>query len=318
MNDRTPPKLELSPPDLSAYAEGNGGFPYTLSFAASEPGPHVLLSALVHGNELCGAIALDSLLQEGLRPKRGRLTFCFANIEAFHAFDPKRPEASRFVDEDFNRLWDLSTLDGPRQSKELRRARELRPLYETVDFLLDVHSMQNPTAPLGLCGPTAKGAAMARALEYPAYVVADAGHAAGRRLRDFAEFSDDASHRNSLLVECGQHWEAASAGVAMTMTARFLELHGLVDQTFVAKHSPAPLEEKQKVIEITHAITVRTDNFRFVNSFKGMEVIAKQGTTLGFDNDEAVTTPYDDCVLIMPSRRLLKGQTAVRLGRFVA
>jgi hypothetical protein len=31
-----------------------------------------------------------------------------------------------------------------------------------------------------------------------------------------------------------------------------------------------------------------------------------------------VTTPYDDCVLIMPSRRLDKGQTAVRLGRYVA
>jgi len=31
-----------------------------------------------------------------------------------------------------------------------------------------------------------------------------------------------------------------------------------------------------------------------------------------------VRTPYDDCVLIMPSRRLVKGQTAVRLGRYVA
>ena len=28
--------------------------------------------------------------------------------------------------------------------------------------------------------------------------------------------------------------------------------------------------------------------------------------------------PYDDCVLVMPSRRLGPGLTAVRLGRFVA
>jgi hypothetical protein len=28
-------------------------------------------------------------------------------------------------------------------------------------------------------------------------------------------------------------------------------------------------------------------------------------------------TPYDDCVLIMPTRRPRRGETAVRLGRFV-
>jgi hypothetical protein len=31
-----------------------------------------------------------------------------------------------------------------------------------------------------------------------------------------------------------------------------------------------------------------------------------------------VRTPYDNCVLIRPSRRLAKGQTAVRLGRFLS
>jgi len=34
------------------------------------------------------------------------------------------------------------------------------------------------------------------------------------------------------------------------------------------------------------------------------------------DGGQAICTPYDDCVLIMPSRRLAPGQTAVRLGRF--
>ena len=36
------------------------------------------------------------------------------------------------------------------------------------------------------------------------------------------------------------------------------------------------------------------------------------------DGDREVRTPYDDCVLVMPSKRLYRGQTAVRLGRFVA
>ena len=42
---------------------------------------------------------------------------------------------------------------------------------------------------------------------------------------------------------------------------------------------------------------------------------AEVGKMLG---DVPVATPYDHCVLIMPSKRLQRGQTAVRLGRFVA
>ena len=46
-------------------------------------------------------------------------------------------------------------------------------------------------------------------------------------------------------------------------------------------------------------------------------MIPQAGTVIARDGGRAVATPYDDCVLIMPSRRLDKGATAVRLGRFV-
>jgi hypothetical protein len=58
--------------------------------------------------------------------------------------------------------------------------------------------------------------------------------------------------------------------------------------------------------------------FRFARVFTGLEVIAKAGTLIGWDGDREVRTPYDNCVLVMPSKRLYRGQTAVRLGRFVA
>jgi hypothetical protein len=47
-----------------------------------------------------------------------------------------------------------------------------------------------------------------------------------------------------------------------------------------------------------------------------MEVIPKAGTLIANDGKDEIRTPYDDCVLIMPSRRTAVGQTAVRLGRF--
>ncbi|HEX6979903.1 MAG TPA: M14 family metallopeptidase [Alphaproteobacteria bacterium] len=309
--------IELTPPDISAYRKGNTGIDYVTRFDSGVPGPHVLVTALVHGNELCGAIALDFLLRSGVRPQRGILTLAFCNVAAFESFDRQNPTASRFIDEDFNRLWSPDVLDGPRRSIELARARELRPVVEAADFLLDIHSMQHATAPLLLCGPLDKGRAFARAVAYPALVVSDSGHAAGRRMRDYGGFSDPRSPKNALLVECGQHWEVASAAVAKETLLRFLHHLGILPPDFVAANLPAQPPGPQRVIEVTDAITIRTDHFTFAADYKGLEVIPKRDTIIAQDGDEPVRTPYDDCVLIMPSRRLSKGQTAVRLGRFV-
>jgi predicted deacylase len=110
--------VELATPDIGRYSAGNTGIPYCASFEAAVPGPHLLITALVHGNEICGAVALDFLLRNEIRPTRGTLSLCFVNTEAFARFDPAQPEASRFVAEDMNRLWDARTLDGPVETPE--------------------------------------------------------------------------------------------------------------------------------------------------------------------------------------------------------
>jgi predicted deacylase len=308
--------IELTPPDLSPYRHGNAGVEYVTRFDSGVPGPHVLVTALVHGNELCGAIALDFLFRAGIRPLRGILTLAFCNIAAFSRFDRANPTASRFIDEDFNRVWSPDVLNSSRQSAELARARELRPIVAAADYLLDIHSMQHATAPLLLCGPLEKGRSFARAIGYPEIVVSDEGHAAGRRMRDYDAFSDPASARNSLLIECGQHWEAASAAVAREMLLRFLAHFRMLDPAILTQHLPKP-PPPQKLIEVTEAVTIRSGDFRFDADYKGLEVIPRRGTEIARDGGEPVLTPYDECVLIMPSRRLTKGQTAVRLGRYL-
>lgn len=308
--------IELSPPDIAPHRAGNTGIEWLWSFEAAEPGPHVMLSAVVHGNELCGAIALDGFLREGLRPRRGRLSLGFMNVAAFQRFDPADPSASRFVDEDFNRVWSPAALDGPRQSVELERARALRPFVDRVDLLLDIHSMQHRTPPLMMAGPLAKGRDLARQVGIPALVVSDQGHAAGRRLRDYGGFGEPESAKNALLVECGQHWEAGAAPLAVETALRFLVACGTLDAADVAGRLGAAAPAQQ-FIEVTDAVTIESDDFRFVEDFKGLERIPRKGSLLARDGDRPVVTPYDDCVLIMPSRRLQRGQTAVRLGRFL-
>ena len=310
--------VEIEAPDITPYRAGNTGIDYVTSFESGTPGPHVMICAVVHGNELCGAITLDFLFRNQVRPRCGTLTLGFMNVAAFDSFDADRPETSRLVDEDFNRVWDTGVLEGTRDSVELRRAREVRPTIDGVDYLLDIHSMQNTNVPLMMCGPLAKGRRFAREIGFPAHVISDAGHAAGRRMRDYDAFAEEASPKNALLVECGQHWEQASVDVARETAVRFLAHFDMLDGDFVSRFLPAGPPPPQSVVLVTDPITISTDQFRFTGKFTGMEVIEKAGTVIGWDGGQEIRTPYDRCVLIMPSRRLTKGDTAVRLGRFVA
>lgn len=309
--------IELTPPDITPYRAGNTGTPYATTFDSGKPGPHVLVTAVVHGNELCGAIALDFLFRENVRPRRGRLTLAFCNAAAYLQFDPGNPTASRFVDEDFNRVWSPERLDGAQRSAELARARELRPLVDSADFFLDIHSMQQATAPLMMCGPLEKGRRFARQVGIPEIIVSDEGHASGRRMRDYGGFGDPASPKNALLVECGQHWEAASAVVAKETALRFLVAVDAIAPDTLDRFKVSPKPARQKLIEVTEAVTITGERFTFSGNYVGLEVIPKRGMEIGRDGHKPVLAPYDNCVLIMPSRRLSRGQTAVRLGRYL-
>jgi len=310
--------IEIELPDIAPYRAGNTGVEWVTSFEAAEPGPHVMISALVHGNEICGATTLDWLFRREARPHRGRLTLGFMNVAAYQAFDPVEPTASRFLDQDFNRVWQAESLDGEAVTSELKRARAVRSIVDTVDLLLDLHSMQHKRPPLMMAGPLAKGLALARRVGVPEWIVIDRGHAEGTRLRDYGGFADPASPRTAVLFEAGQHWEAEAVPRSIEAAIRFLRAVGAVEPDFGAEvlaERPAPAA--QKTIEVVAPVTVETEAFAFADDYRGMEVIESAGTLIARDGDREVRTPHDACVLIMPSRRLTPGKTAVRFGRFV-
>ena len=311
--------IDVAFPDLRPYAAGNSGIPYLTTYDSGVPGPHVMVNALTHGNEVCGAIAVRDMLGLGIRPRRGRLTLAFANVDAYLRFDPSNPDASRFVDQDLNRVWTAAILDdAARDSSELRRARQLRPVLDTVDVLLDLHSMHERCAPLSVCGPLDKGVALARRLGTPAWIVSDEGHPEGRRMRDYAGCGDPDSAKNALLVECGQHWEAAAVDVARDVTARFLLLHGVVEPSDLPAAWLREQTAATRVVRVTEPVVASSMDFRFAAGYTGLETFRDAGTVIGWRDGEPVTTPYPDCVLVMPSLRQLRpGVTVVRLGRLL-
>ncbi|MEI8395066.1 MAG: succinylglutamate desuccinylase/aspartoacylase family protein [Rhodospirillaceae bacterium] len=301
-------------PDLSGIDSVTG-------FDSGVAGPHLLINALSHGNEPCGAVAIERLIRSGLRPRRGRLTLVLANVAAFARYDPHRPLASRFIDEDFNRLWSAAVLDGPGDSVELRRARYLLPLYQQADALLDLHSMATPGDPLILCGWPGRARALACSLGFPRWVVADPGHAAGRRLIESGDFARSDAEvgpegKLALLVECGQHGVAETAETAFNVSLRFLRCFDVInDDLFPISEMSGPV--RQIMVEVTEVVTVIGDSFIHESERRNMEIIAEAGTIIGFDQGRSIRTPYDNCVLILPARKVGRGQTAVRFGRIV-
>ncbi len=306
--------VDLIGPDISAYEAGNTGIPYVWSFEAGAPGPHVMISATVHGNEPCGSVALDWLMSRGVRPLKGKLTLAFMNTQAAARFDRADPNASRCVDEDFNRVWADEVLASDRDSVELRRAREVQPVLASADYLLDIHSMQQPAPPLALAGWQERGLRLARLVRVPERIVIDRGHAAGMRMRDHGAFSTDGGQAAALLLECGQHWETASADLAKEAAARFLTGLGVIGPELLDMLG-APEPPPQTVWEVTEAVTITAERYTHAQPFTGGEIIAEKGTLLGHDGDRPVVSPHDDCMLVMPSKRLWRGQTAVRLAR---
>ena len=314
----TPRPFELACPDLSAERVGNTDTPGVWHFDSGAPGKRVMLSALIHGNELCGAWALKEALGAGLRPRRGSLTLAFCNLAAFDRFDAANYAPARFVDEDMNRVWSEDKLGAP-ASQERRRAAELRRWVEQADWLLDFHSMSNSDVPLQLTGLEQRNIDLALALGNPATIIADAGHAAGVRMRDYGRFGESGDNgTRSLLIECGFHGAPQARDVAIDQMARFLVAAGAVDHGDLPAAWFASSAPSQRALRVTHAIAAKSADFRFAEPWKGLETLAAAGTVIGWSEGEPIVTPYDDCVLIMPSTANLRaGVTVVRLAQAI-
>ncbi|WP_048439172.1 succinylglutamate desuccinylase/aspartoacylase family protein [Caenimonas sp. SL110] len=300
-------------PHVDALGATNCGCPGVWRFEGASPGPHVAITALIHGNEVCGAAALWDWMQRASRApafRSGRLTLAFCNLAAYAKLDDETKQACRKLDEDLNRVWGrVDASPAGMESSEMQRAREILPFIGDADVLLDIHSMSGEAPALGLVGRAAKNVDFARRLGVPSLLVQDSGHAAGFRLIDRHPFATPGESAVAMLIECGQHFSRAAFDVAAQAVDRTVAV-------FLGGAELAPVSA-QSVIEVTQAVTIESEDFRFTQEWPNMGCIPKAGTLLAHDGELEVRTPYDDAFLIMPAsaRDRRPGLTAVRFGR---
>jgi predicted deacylase len=307
--------VQIGCADLGPYRQADSGVDYVHSFDSGRAGPHVMVNALTHGNELCGMFVVKRLLDAGVRPRTGRLTLSFANVAAYERFGPDRLDV-RFVERDFNRLWRDDLIDADTQSLEAARARQMRPLVATVDRLLDLHSTWHALAPFFVLAQLPRSRRLADALAVPPRQIflPEVWHE-GFHLIDYGAFRAPGAGAVGLIAECGQHFAQSSVDQAWRTAVRFLQVTGVIDIEQAAGLCPglAPAQDIER-IEIVQPVMAATDELRLTGSYAGFTRYA-QGELAALDGGQPLLAPFDGAVLLAPRPNPKKGQQAFAWGR---
>ena len=304
------PELQVLPRDLSAYRKGNVGIDYVHRFESGKPGPHVLINALTHGNEICGMSAVTHLLDSGARPLVGTLTLSFANVAAYDSFDPSQPFESRQLVHNMNRIWSSAWLDGTENSPELDRARLLRPVVAAADHILDIHSTSQAVQPFWVYPQFERNGQAALAIGQPAvHLVMPQGLGSGTPLIQHGVHGTPQGQGVALVVECGQHFLRASSELAVQVALDFCAHFGVLAPRVRAE--PAAPAQRFGLLK-THVI--QTPDFRFVRPLAGFETFAN-GELIATDGVEEIRALCDDCTVLMPARKAIVGREGVYLAQ---
>ena len=120
----------------------------SLSYATASPGPRLIVTGAVHGNEVCGTQAIRRIAEEFDRGElvlqRGLLTLVPVCNPLAYALQ------RRHGDRNLNRA--LGPTDSPREYED-QLANWLCPLLASHDVLLDLHSFQGGGQAFVMVGP---------------------------------------------------------------------------------------------------------------------------------------------------------------------
>jgi|694.fasta_scaffold09572_13 succinylglutamate desuccinylase len=314
----------------------------SVSYAGSAPGVKLLVTAAVHGNEVCGTHALRRLIDEIDRGEvvvaRGQLTLVpVTNALAFH-------KGTRNGDRNLNRA--LGPAAVAREFED-HVANWLCPLMAAHEVLLDLHSFNAQGKPFAMLGPrNNRGGTepFRHAADEEAWVqvlgvdrVVDGW--LGTYVRGVARRREEAGERaggldlnpnygvgtteymrsiggRALTLECGQHRDPNAPEVAYQAVRRTLAHFGLTND------APPAREPDIETLSLHEVVDKRHPDDRFSRDWQSFDAL-KAGDLIGVRQDgQEVHAPGDGRImfpntaaaarqewfyLAQPSRRLAGG-----------
>ena len=299
-----------------------------VSYGGQTPGPLVVVTGGIHGNEPAGVLAVRRVLEVLERdrpPLRGKLVALAGNIGALS-------RRVRYVQEDLNRMW------APERVAEFRRraeealepeAREQRELLEILErtiaeqpwqevVLLDLHSTSAEGAPFSIMADTLQNRRIAFALPVPVILGLEE-RVSGTLLSWFSELGHTA-----VCVEGGQNENPGTIQhhvAAIWITLVSAGALDPLDAPWVAEETSRLAETAwglPRVIEIRYRFPVPSGTrFAMVPGFSNFDLV-EEGEILAHigGTEQAEVQSPSDGLLLMP-RYQGQGEDGFFLGHEV-
>lgn len=308
-------------------------------FAGLQTGPRLIVTAAVHGNEVCGVAAIQAVMAQldagTLELLRGTLTFVPIVNPLAHRLQRREGERN------LNR--NLRPPVVP-QDFEDRIARQLCPLLAAHEVLLDLHSFQGQGQAFAMLGPrdnqgelepfahAAQEAALAACLGVNRIVegwlstyelglqrrqaLAADGTRASALVQDPHYGVGTTEYMRSqggygLTLECGQHLDPKAPEVARLAILRTLVHLGMVAPEALEPHKPSTAPELLQLYEVTDREHADDQFEREWASFDAVELGQRIGTR--FDG-RPVLAPSSGRI-VFPNSKALPGQEWFYLAR---
>jgi uncharacterized protein len=268
-------------------------------FVALAPGPRLIVTGAVHGNETAGTRGIERVLAE---IEHGEIDIQRGSVSFVPVCNPLAyTHARRMGDRNLNRR--LQPTATP-QDFEDRIANALCPLLAAHDVLLDLHSFRNPGQPFVMRGPADNH----DALEPFAHATAEAqlaahvgpqrvvegwmqAYASGVARRRARGLTPGAVHEDpsygvgtteymrsrggyGVTLECGQHDDPAAPDVAYHAIRQTLALLGLAPIPLQAPARPFECLRLSEVVDRHHADDQFTRVWKSFDALRAGEVIA--------------------------------------------
>ncbi len=277
----------------------------TVCFTGLRPGPKLLVTGAVHGNEVCGPQAIARAIEDcrsgRIAIARGQVTFVpVVNAKAYR-------QGTREGDRNLNR--DLRERETPVSNEDLV-GNVLCALLRAHDVLLDIHSFRSRGEPFVFVGPSNNdgpiepfrlaeperdlarrlGPRLAMFGWLPTYA-----RAAAARNGDPAEGIGTTEYLRScggygVTLECGQHTDPRAPDVAYEAILRAL------GQLRLTEAGP-PSITVERAIEIVDVVLCRSAGDRLVREWRTGDPV-KAGEVIAMrENGSPVPAPVDGFVI---------------------
>ncbi|MBT5807851.1 hypothetical protein HOI18_01085 [Candidatus Uhrbacteria bacterium] len=259
-------------------------------------GPIITILGGVHGNERTGIEVVRRLRAEiesgSISVASGTLYIAFGNLKAIEL--NKRGSG---IGRDLNRSFPTNLLDQDSvDSYEDQRARELAPILQESDIVVDMHATNKPSEPFVACLHSDKHADAYR--WFPCTkVLTDPRFVLGGRPVTTDEYTE-AHGGIGICYETGLAWDVSRIDEVYDNVVNLLRHKGLV--------AGNPIESRkctQDIFEIVEPIILTPAGFRYTEGFgeRSWERFTT-GTTLGWHGEgkEKPVTANFDGVVVFP------------------